>query len=113
MTPTEQRIAFAKHFGWTNIEQHYDDLRGVAPEQWAKKHDDIFGSGLYWLPDAEDLNVIHEAVMKCRESLSGYSAALRAIVRNECPYGDDLDYYFATAAQRLEALIKTLNLWKQ
>jgi len=95
MTPEEQRIALAE---WAGEENHPDYLN--------------------------DLNAVHELEGKLRESSHAwtkYGEQLQEVV-NHYPVGVVPDYHrdlrnlasvaHATAAQRCETLLKTLNLWK-
>jgi len=110
MSPEKQRIAIAEACGWDfdPVEGHGWGSRG----RWAKSPKSehlVFANSV---PDyLNDLNAMHEAVMSCREHLDSYPMNLRRIIRAEMPDGDDIDYYHATAAQRAEAFLKTLNKW--
>ena len=113
MTPSEQRIALAEACGFTRTACDPDyDWRGPKS----------FGDGYCnSLPDfLADLNAMHEAEGMLQDSqLWDYLARLEDIVCDEreienpeengwCGY-----IAFATAAQRAEALLRTLNLWEE
>lgn len=94
MSPEEQRIAIAEVCGWKT---GYRD-----PEAW------------HPLPDyPNDLNAMHDAEKTLdRNQLERYAD----ILCDEFYDGFDPDIVAvitATAAQRAEAFLKTLNLWKE
>ena len=108
MKPEEQRIAIAEACGWTNI-------------TWLRLHagnEDYWGSGCigadeyatrhripYYLTD---LNAMHEAEMGIDDfSRDKYRRTLGGICQTTH------EIWHATAAQRAEAFLKTLNLWKE
>ena len=119
MTPEAQRIALCEWAGWTDIKEDKFGLLG-----WHERIDGrnalwMRDSGLYLyrLPDTDSLDVLHEM-----ESLlvqgdynfqkrDKYAAELRMIIG---PHGNmrSFDYAHAGAAQRREALLRTLGLWK-
>mgnify|MGYP003453876204 CR=1 FL=1 len=93
MTPEQQRMAIAEACGWKMVEQ---DVAGHP--------DNPFFSTI---PDyLNDLNAMHEAE-KLRiigtEHESDYCMYLY----------ENAHQCFATAAQRTEAFLKTLNLWTE
>lgn len=126
MTPKEQRIALAEWAG--------EETNAVCPNHGAIS-DDRLGDGMScpWCGsycDREcgdylnDLNAVHELEGKLRESSHAwtkYGEQLQEVV-NHYPVGVVPDYHrdlrnlasvaHATAAQRCEAILKTLNLWK-
>jgi hypothetical protein len=106
MTPEAQRIAIAEACGWTMIK-----ARNNYPPAWWK--DDL---GAHEFPPdyLNDLNAMHEAekVLKFGE-WGTYTEHL--IDDSYTPLGSPhLGYEtcHATAAQRAEAFLKTLGLWK-
>lgn len=108
MKPEEQLIAIAEACPRLfRIMKESRDLCWVPP-------------GMTYEQDVDplsDLNAMHEAVLTQRDRLGGYCMELRRIVRRDTPdeydvYGD-INYYHATAAQRCEAFLRTLNLWKE
>jgi hypothetical protein len=113
MTPEAQQIAIAEACGWTQIESCTccDRVsRGYQPTPGAhKKH----------LPDyLNDLNAVHDFVsqkFKSKFMLAEYEYRLRACLADGRPTFEVAGYELAnaTAAQRAEALLKALNLWKK
>ena len=108
MNPDEQRIAIAQACGWRII-------RGT------KGHPNISGHGLRAreIPDyLNDLNAMHcaEKVLKdgpigAHNPKSTYREMLYRTLQSR---GEDcVNWGCATAAQRAEAFLKTLNLWKE
>lgn len=102
MSPEAQRIAIAEACGWTAISR-YNGI-GLSP---SGRHELI--------PDyLNDLNAIHEAekiflVGAVEENWKRYDAYrkhLDEMVGSE-------DAHVATAAQRAEAFLRTLNLWTE
>ena len=106
MTPEKQRIAIAKVCGWKlveddpNYEPYWEDPKGNMIAKVGSRNR---------LPNyLNDLNAMHEAEKKLIGS------------RQKVTYLDELmkilgyptfDSVHATAAQRAEAFLKTLNLW--
>lgn len=89
MKPEAQRIAIAEACGWVR----YDPPALGVTERL------LYGN--VWYRNAEDKTIS--------------TPANRRIVRRDTPeeydvYGD-INYYHATAAQRAEAFLRTLNLW--
>jgi hypothetical protein len=105
MTDEQQRIAIAKACGWSRcyLQQQadlHDDARGLPPDALPT------AENYCYLPDyCNDLNAMHEA-----EKVAGISNTELSI-----PYKEWLDRlscpHFATARQRAEAFLRTLNLW--
>jgi len=118
MKPEAQRIAIAKACGWTDIRPnaYYGPVGRHPEEQREGERDD--------LPDyLNDLNAMHEVFLTlptgshitfgrhlqevCGEGLVGYVPS----------YPEDFAgltrIAHATSAQRAEAFLKTLNLWKE
>ena len=122
MDPIKQKIAIAKACGWTPIDM------GSLPTAW--KHPDtpdnvdigkkdVINSN--YLPDyLNDLNAIHEAVTQYDNfgfQLSFHSYLVlvvhtpeEAAKKSESRFAEFL-VTNATAAQRAEAFLRTLNLW--
>lgn len=102
MTPEEQRIALAEWAGWKELRDGRYKKDGVVER---------------FPPDyLNDLNAVHEMEIKLGSS---QCAAYRDILeQNNDSYSNmngscvDWSLVHATAAQRCEALLKTLNLWK-
>ena len=97
MSPEQQRIAIAKACG-KNVEMYENCIEGFLQFCYNSK-----------IPDyLNDLNAMHEAEGTLNKEsgyheTGGYGLYLVAL---------DHDVS-ATAAQRAEAFLKTLNLWKQ
>ena len=104
MNPEQQRIAIAEACGWKFIPEYYHG-EDQPPEFTTVTPDGRHLCGYY--PDyLNDLNAMHEAEkMLNRESgyhgIGGYGLYLVALEHNVS----------ATASQRAEAYLKTLNLW--
>lgn len=103
MSPEQQRIKIAEAVGWT-----------PTPTGWWTMHPSGIPTGEYPAftdpPDyLKDLNAMHEAekvlVGRNNWELCDYVHKLHATT-NGWPA-------FATAAQRAEAFLRTLNLWKE
>lgn len=112
MSPEKQRIAIAEACGWIsgNSAGRYYRILGTRREVWGVNID-------------EDLNAMHEAekVLTKQQRLLYYSR-LYAIVehdlmkelQNILAFGREdvrIGITCATAAQRAEAFLRTLNLW--
>ena len=109
MKPETQRIAIAEECGFVITLIEYD-ADGCISRVWATTPDSWSGKDVRpWLPDfTGDLNAMHEAekVLTPKQQTE-YAYQLEALC---CPreYG-----WHATAAQRAEAFLKTLNLWTE
>lgn len=101
MTPEAQRIAIAEVCGW-----------GRSPTGWWKHGlDGSFVGKSELLPDyLNDLNAMHEAVETLRNLPGSEWFDFQQILKEEC--GSTMNCIQATAAQRAEAFLRTLNLWK-
>jgi hypothetical protein len=100
MTEQEQRIAIAEACGW------YD----IGEPTWNKRVLGMLGQGpLRNIPDyLNDLNAMHDAekmIQKNADHVFDYMDNLEQVT--------SFVPHFATAAQRAEAFLRTLNLWKQ
>lgn len=98
MKPEEQRIKIAEACGWTVKRDSY----GVVGTN----------DGIHWhshagFPDyLNDLNAMHEAEnMLTEDQMTTMSQCLHRCV--------GMLWGFATASQRAEAFLKTLNLWEE
>ncbi len=110
MNPEAQRIAIAKACGWKLVtdnpeynpeyEPYWEDLKGNMV---------AVSNGVHRLPDyLNDLNAMHEAedTMYDGQLWIEYEIELTTAM-------DHVGWQFhATAAQRAEAFLKALNLWK-
>ncbi len=105
MSPEQQRIAIAEACGWKLVtdnpeyEPYWEDPKGNMV---------AVSNGVHRLPDyLNDLNAMAAAesiIIKAgAQTIRLYEDALQKFVAN---------IVFATAAQRAEAFLKTLNLWK-
>lgn len=116
MNTEQQRIAIAEACGWTKVKAARiqasfsltwrDFVNGLPPD--AAK-DDPYSA----VPDyLNDLNAMHEAEQKM-EYWDGYISNLKFICGDPQSEGYSTHKaYRATAAQRAEAFLKTLNLWE-
>ena len=113
MTPQEQRIAIAFHFGWKLIEGgslDFEDCLFAKPGQtegpWCKS---------FQVPDyLNDLNAMHEAEKVLSKNQQGlYMENLYTPITLEDRNKDTLfDYAHANASQRAEAFLRTIGKWK-
>lgn len=109
MSPEAQRIAIAEACGWTQIGRCTcgQTPRGTSPTGW-RGH----------LPDyLTDLNAMHKAVMTLppdrRNAYVNHVSDITTTEENDSdPVESDFAFINATAAQRREAFLKTLNLWR-
>jgi hypothetical protein len=105
MKPELQRIAIAEACGWTLVDlpEHPNGPKTL----WKTPEGEQLQSGsLGALPDyLTDLNAMHEAETVLGEFVEPY---LDLLAQLPAPLYD----VRATAAQRAEAFLRTLNLWK-
>ena len=122
MSPDKQRIAIAKACGWTYEEKVIAYIRPEPFKHWTDPDGEYLG--LYDIPDyLYDLNAMAEAeklfipthleYSNNEGNWVEYAGHLSKIART-----DDYELSLfcfrmitATAAQRAEAFLKTLNLW--
>jgi hypothetical protein len=121
MTPEEQRIAIAEACGWTFIPSHdvqTNDTPRTVPERWELGDQEAVAFDVTMLPDyLNDLNAMHEAekilTYEQRETFVAELANTAQMKRTKATINSD---YFivthATAAQRAEAFLRVLDLWK-
>lgn len=115
MSPEAQRIAIAEACGWKNHD-HPDCMAlkdgWVMPEKWCLSPDGKLSLN-HDRPDyLNDLNAMHDAE-KAVEKEVFYMMNLVKVMKESGTIGTRSDRtYRATAAQRAEAFLKTLNLWK-
>lgn len=97
MSPEKQRMAIAEACGWRDIwtDKYPDKWLGVPPFEF---------DGLWPVPNyLNDLNAMHKAEELIMDELSiAYKGWLEQL---SCPW-------HATAAQRAEAFLKTLDKWE-
>jgi hypothetical protein len=111
MTTEQQRIKIAEACGYGNIEKVI--IRNVTFQGDDRELGIWSDKG--WIPDyPNDLNAMHEAEIAAdlysyprRER---YLGRLQDIINAE---GTERPFMCATAAQRAEAFLKTLGLWKE
>jgi len=118
MTPEAQRIAIAESLGELNV--RFTDS-GLCIASIGGTEDGTFW-GTHGVPDyLNDLNAMHEAesfIRNAQDQMKYASETLMAMGFDDLIEASDLnvDYCWhamgATAAQRAEAFLKTLNLWK-
>jgi hypothetical protein len=103
MTEEQQRIAIAEACGYTHV-RIVKAIEG-PPDIGIGHHP----TEPHSIPDyPNDLNAMHEAEKTLDDDLDlDYSENLEIVTG-----GDMSKYRSATAAQRAEAFLKTLNLWK-
>jgi hypothetical protein len=103
MNPNEQRIAIAKACG---------KGRAIAAAELSHRSLDE-----YDIPDyLNDLNAMHDAEEVLTEAQSKkylHFLAQPASHPQEIYYNEAFSLVTATAAQRAEAFLRTLNLWKE
>lgn len=110
MNPEAQRIAIAKACGWK--------VQTIDGQVWCEIKEGVFGLPCDYLPDyCNDLNAIHDAVMTMSEGsleYSMYCSKLNEIcaIENSKHDGPSRQTLDATAAQRAEALLKTVGKWE-
>ncbi len=112
MTEHDQRIAIAE---WMGMDMNY-----VRPDLERFKNRDDGGEAVFTLarvPDyTRDLNAMHEAERHLGDvnQLNAYADALDKVCvpTHICSLTHWLAVVMATAAQRAEALLRTLNLWR-
>ena len=118
MKPEEQRIAIAEACGWTEITFTGTSYQGIRPQS-AKRYcnwnrpapspnvDDT--REWHWLPDyTNSLDAMNEAVETLRYTPEWFD--FQRLLMIEC--GPWMNCIQASAAQRAEAFLKTLSLWK-
>lgn len=108
MTPEAQRIAIAEACGYKPTKSTGLVMDGWSKgEGWLSYHD---------LPDyLNDLNAMHEAEKMLTDAQTApYYGHLYSIVWRGQPITYSVSYAIchATAAQRAEAFLRTLNLWR-
>ena len=107
MSPEEQQIAIAEALGYTQEEPWLD-----GRDCWSHK-DHPPHVGFDVIPDyLHDLNAIHEAVKTIPQNLMfRYFACLCNVVSGSISLYGYSKATEATAAQRCEAFLKTLDKW--
>lgn len=114
MNKTKQIIAIAKTCGWTKCKRlvKWNSSIGTNPKTHERTE----------LPDyLNDLNAMHEAEKFLKQDTADwleYGIMLTKLLAPNVCYGEYSsneisNIAHATAKQRAEAFLKTLNLWKQ
>jgi hypothetical protein len=111
MTPQQQRIAIAEACGITITAIDRDANTGEIIRVWSKAPQGHHQNKTTpWLPDyLNDLNAMHGAE---RWIFTNHPDIWSDYVREVQRKTGSLSSIHATAAQRAEALLRTLNLWK-
>lgn len=119
MTPEKQRLAIASACGWHEKPEPHGSFNATA--WWQNEH--RYPSYEMPVPNyREDLNAMHEAeeILKQKGVFTSYLSALAKTCGFKAQ-GSEAWFYLhagleavasATAAQRAEAFLKTLNLWE-
>jgi hypothetical protein len=111
MKPEAQRIAIAEACGWTPIgrPEQYDPPIGFPAGALT------VAGNQQLLPDyLNDLNAMHEAEKSADVGnfVIEYTRILHSVLEKEGSHPKNHPFYWmATAAQRAEAFLRTLNLW--
>lgn len=116
MKPEQQRIKIAEACGWKGP-KHPDTLSQM--EGWDSQHWGCWATKpngvldfVHRIPDyLNDLNAMHSAekVVLKKPSLTPHEYGVNLLVICQ---RDGNKAYYATAAQRAEAFLKTLGLWE-
>jgi hypothetical protein len=111
MNPEQQRIAIAEACGWKFIPEYYHG-EDQPPEFTTVTPDGKHLCGYY--PDyLNDLNAMHEAEKQLLATqFKRYHDVLVAQVIGWSAHENEHIAIHATAAQRAEAFLRTINLWK-
>lgn len=114
MNEEKQQIAIAEACGFTETQ-----FKHIAQRVWKSPKNllAVFDE----LPDyLNNLNAMHEAekVLKCsgehtRGNTDAYESHLFKIAWRDATFHNDFKAIHATAKQRAEAFLKTLNLWTE
>lgn len=101
MLPEQQQIAIVKACRWK--------MEAITKEKWQSPTEtEIYIVGYTEPPNyLSDLNAMHEAEkVMTKEQRRKYVRALYQLTKSE------FENHCATAAQRAEAFLRTLNLWE-
>jgi hypothetical protein len=119
MTADEQRIAIATACGWRIVQTTKYAWVVICPsniERAWSSHDGVMNDkpASYYLPDyLGDLNAMHEAEMILPRPLYHVDYWQKGYGRFQTLLAEfTITPYSATAAQRAEAFLRTLNLWQ-
>ena len=110
MTHDEMNIAIAEVCGWKQVTQY-----NLPEDIWENLNEKPSAKAKSNLPNyCNDLNAMHEAEKTLRRDQQNfYINYLSDMVDDECPVKHDFDWCCATAHQRAEAFLRTLNLYTQ
>ena len=118
MTPEQQQAVIAKACGWKGISPEY--LTGYAPWRPTPYSERVMGDlesiPLDPLPDyLNDLNAMNDAEKVLTDNQRfDYGSALYRVVRTDIKDSKAAWWVLsATATQRAEAFLRTLNLWQE
>lgn len=116
MTPEAQRIAIAEVCGWKTIDARRWGGYTDTYKPLCSPSDAVGAPGKYWgyVPDyLNDLNAIHEAEGELtREQWPAFHAMVCGIFQDSAlAFGGAYETH-ATAAQRAEALLRTIGKWE-
>lgn len=108
MTKDKQRITIAKTCGWRFSPYAAPEMEEVAILSWIRPN------GADWQPEClpdylNDLNAMHEAEKEiiARNKMNGFDGYENTL----CGIIDNGNCVNATASQKAEAFLRTLDLW--
>src|SRR5438045_2616833 len=107
MTPEAQRIAIAEACGWKDVQRSSLNPSSIV----GRKPDAYDIEGRTYIPDyLSDLNAMHEAEETCltNDKLRDEMGSNLLDTSN-----DVFPLWHATASERAEAFLRTLNLWTE
>lgn len=113
MTPDKQRVAIAEYCGLLKppvCKPSIEQLEAILDSKSPMSVEILPNGEIRAIPDyLNDLNAIQQA-WQCLgwEEKNEYIEHLKEIVEEA-----DCEVYFATAEQRCEAFLKTINLWSE
>ncbi len=116
MTPEQQRIAIAEACGWRYDTTAAPDMKYVGIMCWIRPGNDDWRTEQ--VPDyLNDLNAIHEAekVLTIAQRIQ-YKQQIGVVMSGGSVGRAIPDWWLiheASPAQRAEAFLRTLNLWKE
>ena len=122
MKPSDQRIAIAEACGWlpdddgdgTGWKGSWIRTRLIGKKPTFHAGEVVSYTVEQTVPDyTNDLNAMREAEKTIPpEKHLDFEECLERLISPHCPFGGlSFEHLHATAAQRAEALLKTLNIW--
>lgn len=113
MTPEEQRVAIAQVLGWTDIVEN--PAKGKEPRGCIPNESFL---GQFVLPNwPNSLDLMHQAekMLNNEGQQYWYQRNLHDVIAREAgtEFADIRKLISATAAQRAEAFLRTIGLWKE